>query len=100
MFEMADTGPHHFHFVCIAILERKMVVDRSSGLYYRGDAGFVCNFHAVGEREIGVRSHDGALQVETEALRFFNGLFQRVYARSLSYAVGAKLLVLDQRDGV
>ena len=47
MFEMADTGPHHFHFVCIAILDRKMVVDRSSGLYYRGDAGFVTLFLTV-----------------------------------------------------
>lgn len=95
MFEMADTGLHHFHFMCIAILDRKVVVDRSSGLYYRSDAGFVRNFHAVGEGEKGIRSHDRTLQVEAEMLRFLNRLFQRIYARSLPCAVGAKLLVLN-----
>ena len=58
------------------------------------------DFHAVGEGEEGVGSHNGTLQVEAEALSLGDSLTQGVDARGLSYAGCVELAVFSKNNRV
>src|SRR5690242_9722013 len=57
MLEVSEPGKYHRHIVGIAIPDRVLVLDRSTGLNDCLDTVVVCNLDAVGEGEESVRSH-------------------------------------------
>ncbi len=69
-------------------------------MYHCLYAGFMGDFHAVGEREESVGSHHGTFQVETETLCFGNGLAQGIDTRGLSYTGCVELSVLSKNNCV
>ena len=100
MAEVAETGHHHSHTVVAAIFHRVGVADRSTGLDYRCDTGFVCYFDTVGKGEECIRCHSRAIEVEAEMTGFVNCLFEGINARGLAYARCQQLTVAGKDDGV
>ena len=88
MFEVTYAGHGHGHIVGIAVVYGLLVTHGASGMYYRSDTGLVGYLHAVCKWEEGIGRHYGTVQVESEGGCFLDGLFQRVYARGLTYSAG------------
>ena len=59
MFKVAYSGKYHFHIVRIAIVDGKLIFNRTSRLNYGIDAIFMGNLHAIREWEEGIRGHNG-----------------------------------------
>ena len=100
VFEMSETGDGHAHVVFLAVVDGVLVVDGATGMGDSHDACLMGNFHTVGEGEEGIASHDGAIEVEAEALGLGDGLTEGVDTGGLTGAAGAELTVLGQHDGV
>ena len=75
MFKMSYASKNHFHLVFIAVINRILVLNGTSGLNYRFDSSLVCNGHTIGERKKGVACHDSSLQIKLKFLGFFDSLF-------------------------
>ena len=61
MLEVPEPGKHHSHSLFIAIVNRVLILYGAPRLDDGLNSLFVRNFHAVGEREKCVRSHDRTL---------------------------------------
>lgn len=78
--EMAEARHGHSHAVLVAICHGIIVADGAAGLHHGVNTGLVRDFNTVGEGKEGIRCHNCAAEVETEAARLVNGLAQGVHA--------------------
>ena len=88
VFEMANACKYHCHIVLVAIVDAFVVAHAASGLYNACYALVVGEFYAVAKGEERIRCHYRSFEVESEAHSLFDGLFQSVHTRSLTYARG------------
>src|SRR5690349_3277065 len=58
----------------------------------------MCDLYTIREREEGIRSHHGTLQVKAKSSSFFNGLLQSINTGSLSNTTREQLPVYRQDD--
>ena len=94
MPEVAHAGKYHRHSVFVAVGDAVAVAYRTAGLDHGVYSFFVGYLNTVGEGEIGVGRHYGAMQIETETFRFCNSLFQRIDPRSLPHTATQQLTVM------
>ena len=97
---MTDTRLNHSQAMLVAIINRQLVIYRTTRLNNSSNTCFISYFNTVREREKCIRSHNGTFQIEFESVCLFNGLFQRIHARCLTDTACAKLFVLDRKSVV
>jgi hypothetical protein len=100
MFEMAKAGKHVCQVVFLAVFNAVFIAYGAAGLNKRGNTGFVAQFHAIGKGKERIACHYGAVQVEPELVRFFNGMAQRINAARLAATFANQLFVFNQCNGV
>src|SRR5579863_4128946 len=100
MFKMACTGQYHRHIVAIAIGYGFFIVYGTAGVNYGGNAGIMCNFHTIGEREKCIGCHYASMQIKSKGSGFFNRLFQCIYPRCLACSCCQQLFVPCQHNGI
>src|SRR5690606_31773733 len=100
MTEVTDTRKHHRHVVLIAKGNRVLILNRSSQLNHRRDAGLPSQLNTIGKWEERVRSHYRSLQVEPEGPGFFNRLFKGIDPGCLTRPAGQHLAVRSKHNRV
>ena len=74
MFKVAESCDNHCNTVCVAVVNRLLVADRTARVNNCCNTCLVCYLYTVGEGEECVACHYAALERETEVTGFFDSM--------------------------
>ena len=58
---MSDSGQHHGHIVCIAIVDGILIFDAAARMNDRRNTSIICYFHAIRKRKKCITCHHATL---------------------------------------
>ena len=100
MLEMAHTGFHHCHTMCITKINAVLVANGAARLNDRCNPRLMRDFHTIREWEKCIGSHYGTFQAKTKSSCFDNGLAERIDPGGLTAGNTEKLLTPRQYDRI